>query len=97
MSEETFHGVSRSKIPWFPIIDREKCVGCGKCVAYCKHGVYELEEKDGKKQPVVKNPNNCVVYCNYCDGICPSGAINHPSKVETGKIISNLRKTQSLN
>jgi NAD-dependent dihydropyrimidine dehydrogenase PreA subunit len=93
MSEETFHGVPRSKIPWYPTIDREKCMGCGKCVDYCKHGVYEFEEKNGEKRPVVKNANNCVVYCNGCDGICPSGAIKHPSKVETGKIVSNLRKT----
>ena len=93
MSEETFHGVPRSKIPWYPTIDREKCVGCGKCVDYCKHGVYEFEEKDGGKRPVVKKANNCVVYCTGCDGICPSGAIKHPSKVETGKIISKLRKS----
>jgi NAD-dependent dihydropyrimidine dehydrogenase PreA subunit len=97
MSEETFHGVTRSKIPWYPTIDSKKCVCCGKCVDYCKHGVYEFEEMDGGQRPVVKNANNCVVYCNGCDEICPSGAIEHPSKVETGKIISKLRKLKTLN
>jgi len=92
-SDKTFHGVPRSKIPWYPKIDYEKCLACGKCVDYCKLGVYQFNEQDGKKTPLLKNPNNCIVYCNGCDAICPAGAIKHPSKLETGKIISELRKT----
>jgi NAD-dependent dihydropyrimidine dehydrogenase PreA subunit len=92
MPEKTFHGVPRNKIPWHPTIDYEKCVSCGKCVDYCKLGVYEFEEKQGKKRLVVKNPNNCVVFCNGCDEICPSGAIKHPSRKEVAKIINRLRK-----
>ncbi len=97
MSGEIFHGVPRSKIPWFPTIDLEKCVCCGKCADFCKHGVYEFRKRDGKKRPVVKNPNNCVVYCDACDEICSVGAINHPSKAETGKVISKLRKLNVQN
>ena len=93
--EETYHGVPRSKIPWYPTINYEKCVSCGKCVDYCKLGVYEPETKDGKKKSVVKNPNNCVVFCNGCDSICPAGAIKHPSKVETREIIKKLKKSQA--
>ena len=93
MSEETWHGIPRSKIPWCPTIDYEKCASCGKCVDYCKLGAYEFEENNGKKRPVVKNPNNCVVFCTGCDGICPAGAIKHPSKKETREVIKNLRKT----
>jgi len=96
MSEETWHGIPRSKISWYPIIDYEKCVGCGKCVEYCKLGTYEFEEKEGKKRPVVKNPNNCVVLCTGCDEICSAGAIKHPSKKETLEIIRNLRKNYAL-
>jgi NAD-dependent dihydropyrimidine dehydrogenase PreA subunit len=92
MSESTFHGVPRSNIPWYPTINYGKCISCGKCLTYCKHGVYGLEEKQGKKVPFVKNADNCIVYCNGCDSICPSGAISHPSKLETGRIISKLRK-----
>jgi len=94
MTEETFHGVPRSKIPWYPTIDYEKCLSCGKCVDYCKLGVYELQEKDGKKLSVVKNLNNCVVFCTGCEEQCPAQAISHPSKMETGKILSKLRKTK---
>ena len=92
MSEETWHGIPRSKIPWGPTINYEKCINCGKCVDYCKLGVYEFEKKEGKKRCVVKNPNNCVVLCTGCEPECPAGAITHPSKIETRKIIRNCRK-----
>jgi len=32
------------------VIDREKCIGCGKCVAYCPMGAILFHKKDkGKK------------------------------------------------
>jgi NAD-dependent dihydropyrimidine dehydrogenase PreA subunit len=95
ISEETFHGVPRSKIPWGPTIDFEKCINCGKCVDYCTLGVFELEEKEGKTKSVVKNPNNCVVLCTGCEAQCPAGAITHPSKVDTRKIIRELQKAKT--
>jgi NAD-dependent dihydropyrimidine dehydrogenase PreA subunit len=95
MSQETYHGVPRNKIPWGPTIDYEKCISCGKCVDYCKLGVFEFEEKAGKKRPVVKNFNNCVVFCTGCQEQCPASAITHPSKVETRKIIEKLRKAKA--
>jgi len=45
-----------------------------------KLGVYNSEEISGKNRPVVTNPNNCVVLCEGCPDICPSGAIIHPSR-----------------
>jgi len=96
MSEETYHSVHRSKIPWGPTIDYEKCISCGKCVDYCTLGVFEFEEKEGKKGSVVRNPNNCVVFCTGCEEICPAGAIKHPSKKETREIIQKIAKNRSL-
>lgn len=96
MTEENWHGIPRSKIPWYPTIDYDKCQNCGKCVEYCTLGTYEFEEKNGKKKPVVKNPNNCVVMCSGCDSICPAGAIKHPSKKDTREKIRELRKTPEL-
>jgi len=95
MPKETYHGVPRNKIPWGPTIDYEKCINCGKCVDYCKLGVYEFEEKEGEKRSVVKNPNKCVVFCTGCQEQCPAGAITHPSKQETRKIIEKLRKAKT--
>ena len=93
MSEQPWHGIPRIKIPWYPKIDYSKCISCEKCVDYCKLGTYEFEEKEGKKRAIVKNPNNCVVLCTGCDGICPTGAIKHPLKKETREIIKKLRKS----
>jgi NAD-dependent dihydropyrimidine dehydrogenase PreA subunit len=92
MTEETYHGVPRNKIPWSPTINYEKCITCGKCVDYCKLGVYEFEEKEGKKRSVVKNPNNCVVFCTGCEEQCPASAIKFPSKKETREVIRKLQK-----
>ena len=97
MDEETYHGVPRSKIPWGPTIDYEKCKSCGKCVDYCKLGVYEFDEKERKKMSVVKHPNNCVVFCTGCQEQCPTGAITHPSKEKTRALIRKLQKLQLNN
>jgi NAD-dependent dihydropyrimidine dehydrogenase PreA subunit len=96
MPKETWHGIPRSKIPWYPTIDYDKCITCGKCVEYCTLGTFAFEEEDGKKRTAVKNPNNCVVLCTGCDAICPVGAITHPSKRKTSEIIRNLRKVHDL-
>ncbi|MCW3996404.1 MAG: 4Fe-4S dicluster domain-containing protein [Candidatus Bathyarchaeota archaeon] len=94
--DETYEGIPRNKIPWYPIIDYEKCINCGKCVEYCAFGVYEFEEKDGKKKSIVKNPYNCTpVFCRGCEEICPAGAITHPSEEETQKIIDKLKKEKA--
>ena len=92
MSEESYEGVPRSKIPWGPKIDYEKCVTCGKCVDFCHVGAFEIQEKDGKKRTVAKNPSPCIVFCRGCEDICPAGAITHPSEEEAQKIIDKLKK-----
>jgi NAD-dependent dihydropyrimidine dehydrogenase PreA subunit len=95
MAEETYHGVSRRKIPWGPKIDYEKCVSCGKCVEYCHMGVFEFEEKDEKKRPIVKKPAKCVMFCTGCEEQCPAKAITHPSPTETREIIRKLQKIKA--
>jgi NAD-dependent dihydropyrimidine dehydrogenase PreA subunit len=95
MTEETYHGVPRNKIPWGPTIDYDKCISCGKCVDYCHVEVFAFEEKEGKKRSVVKNYNNCVVLCTGCEEQCPAGAITHPSMEKTRKVIRKLQKSEA--
>jgi NAD-dependent dihydropyrimidine dehydrogenase PreA subunit len=93
MSEETYEGVPRNKIPWAPKIDYDKCTSCGKCVDFCHQHAFTFEEKDEKKRSIVKNLNSCIVLCRGCEYICPAHAITHPSEEETQKIIDKLKKT----
>ena len=88
---EEYHGIQRDKIAWHPTIDYVKCSNCETCVKYCKLGVYVVVEEQGEKKPIVKNPNNCVVFCTGCEGECPVGAISFPSKQKTRDFIKKLR------
>ena len=83
--ENTWNGIPRSQIKWYPTIDPEKCIACLSCVSFCKQGVYN--QKNGK--PVVKNPINCVVGCTGCEKICPAGAITHPTQDSLNEVIKN--------
>ena len=53
-----------------PVVDKDKCTGCGTCVNVCPQGVFEL--KEGKAE-VVK-PESCIG-CKACESACPAGAI----------------------
>jgi len=91
MSETTFMGVPREKINWAPVIDYDKCNYCMECVKFCPHQVYEVREND-EKRLIIKNPNNCVVFCRACGKTCGPDALSFPNKSETTKYIKEIRK-----
>src|SRR5665811_284676 len=91
MSESTFMGVPREKIDWSPRIDFNKCNCCMECVKFCPHKVFEVDESAEKKF-IVKNPNNCVVFCRACSKACGLDAITFPDKNETTAHIKAIRK-----
>lgn len=66
-------------IPWFPVIDRERCRNCRQCMSFCLFGVYALAE-DGRVE--VRNPRNCKTNCPACARICPEVAIMFPKYTE---------------
>lgn len=84
---ESYEGIPRKEIPWFPTIDRAKCNGCGTCVAFCHQGVYVQEG-----ETVVANPYSCVVGCTGCRSHCPEQAISFPTLRNLADALHTLRR-----
>jgi len=62
-------------IPWFPVIDYDRCENCKQCLGFCLFGVYELSDGDKVE---VRNPANCKTNCPACARACPNSAIIFP-------------------
>lgn len=93
MSEAIFMGVERDKINWKPTIDYAKCDFCMECTKFCPHQVFEVRETENIKL-IVKNPNNCVVFCRACSKTCGPDAITFPDKNKTTQKIKEIRKEE---
>jgi NAD-dependent dihydropyrimidine dehydrogenase PreA subunit len=66
-------------IPWYPLIDYDRCSGCQQCASFCLFNVYEIGP-GGKVE--VSNPRNCKTNCPACARICPQAAIMFPKLEE---------------
>lgn len=62
-------------VPWFPVIDYDRCSNCKQCLNFCLFGVYELSSCDRVE---VRNPERCKTNCPACARICPQAAIMFP-------------------
>jgi NAD-dependent dihydropyrimidine dehydrogenase PreA subunit len=93
MSDDTFMGVPREKIPWYPTIDYSKCDFCMECDKFCPHQVYERRE--GEVMLIVANPTNCVVFCRACAKTCGPDALAFPNKQGIIELIKRLREEGS--
>ena len=72
ISKITSHEKLNKKSHLYPIVDKEKCVSCGKCVKLCsesEHNALNLEEKH-----LSLNKDICAG-CSLCSHICPKEAI----------------------
>lgn len=56
---------------FLPIINNEKCSGCGVCASVCPADVYG-PVKNGKT--TVSKPDECIG-CRACESQCPEAAI----------------------
>jgi len=84
---QTYVGLPRNEIAWFPTINLERCDGCGDCIRHCKHDVFAVVNE----KPFVAKPENCVVGCKACGWVCPIGAIVHPSKDKLKEMLRQAR------
>ncbi|OQX87172.1 4Fe-4S ferredoxin [candidate division KSB1 bacterium 4484_87] len=78
LSKQLWHGIPRTEIPWYPKINEEKCIGCELCFVSCGREVFDFN--DEKRKAVTARPFNCMVGCSTCATICPSVAIDFPSR-----------------
>ncbi|HEC82821.1 MAG TPA: CoB--CoM heterodisulfide reductase iron-sulfur subunit A family protein [Thermoplasmatales archaeon] len=60
--------------PYTPVIDEERCMGCGVCVEVCPYGAMKLVEKNGRK--VAENIPAACKGCGACASSCIHKAIN---------------------
>ncbi len=58
-----------------PNVDKEKCIGCKTCVAYCPEAAIEMKKnsKDNREKAVVDD--NFCKGCGVCARVCPVKAI----------------------
>ena len=62
-------------VPWFPVLDYDRCVDCGQCASFCLFGVFETGG-DGKVR--VAAPDRCKTNCPACARMCPKVAVIFP-------------------
>ena len=73
------HDLDRDTVV-YPKIDREKCIGCGRCYTSCADGGHQAISFGEDRQPRV-NGAKCVG-CLLCRLVCPTGAIAPAKRVQ---------------
>lgn len=65
-----------------PVIDAEKCSGCGNCAMVCPDGViFQGEKKNKAGKNIYQIDYNFCKGCGICAAECPAKAIT--MKIET--------------
>jgi NAD-dependent dihydropyrimidine dehydrogenase PreA subunit len=63
-----------------PVIDRDKCDGCGLCVSVCPCNILVLVDNVVTVVPQ-EACNSCHRWCTQCEDVCPTGAIIWPIEI----------------
>ena len=68
----------------FPVVDKEACVGCGRCFISCRDGGHQaLVWNEESRRPKL-NGARCVG-CGLCSLVCPRGAIHQSRRIDRRK------------
>ncbi|MBO4359471.1 MAG: NAD-dependent dihydropyrimidine dehydrogenase subunit PreA [Eubacteriaceae bacterium] len=67
----------------FPAFDRDRCIGCGRCVISCRDGGHQAIRLGANGKPVL-NGRRCVG-CHLCVLVCPERAIRSSGRRFTRK------------
>jgi predicted molibdopterin-dependent oxidoreductase YjgC len=59
----------------YPVVDEDKCLGCGGCMENCPMGALELDDKGGYDKKAKVYTQNCTA-CHSCEPVCPVQAIS---------------------
>ena len=63
----------------FPKVDREKCIGCGRCYLSCSDGGHQAIVFGADRKPKILG-NKCVG-CHLCRLVCPVGAMSSAKRI----------------
>ena len=67
----------------FPKIDRNKCIGCGRCYISCADGGHQAIEFDADRKPHIIG-TRCVG-CHLCRLVCPTAAITPANRMKKNR------------
>lgn len=63
-----------------PVINEDRCTGCGICVSLCPTTTLALREQ----RAILAAPERCT-YCSACEDVCPEDAIALPFLIVFGR------------
>jgi len=82
----------KSWLPWFPVIDYQRCTNCMQCLSFCLFDVYGV---DAEGRIEVRNEEKCKTNCPACSRVCPEVAILFP-KYKKGPINGDIVKAEDV-